>query len=49
LLTLSTLERAAGRLVNAPVAAIVSDYPEIGEDIDKPSDVESVRKILAAK
>jgi hypothetical protein len=27
----------------------VSAYPEIGEDVDKPSDLEAVRAILATR
>lgn len=48
ILSVSALERAASRMLNAKVRAVVSDYSEIGEDIDKPSDVVAVRKILAA-
>jgi hypothetical protein len=47
-LRLSYLEAAVSRLVRADVAAVISCYPEIGEDVDKPSDLEAVRKILAS-
>jgi len=47
-LKISMLERSVGRMLGASVAAVVSAYPEIGEDVDKPSDVEAVREILAA-
>lgn len=47
-LRMSYLEAAVSRLVRARVAAVVSSYPEIGEDVDKPSDLEAVRRILAS-
>jgi len=46
-LRVSMLERAVERMLGARVAAVVSNYPEIGEDVDKPSDLEAVRRILA--
>ncbi|MCE5197471.1 MAG: nucleotidyltransferase family protein [Armatimonadota bacterium] len=45
-LHISMLERAVSRMLDARVAAIVSAYPEIGEDVDKHSDLEAVKKIL---
>ena len=36
-----------GRMLGGKVAAVVTAYPEIGEDVDKPSDLAAVRKILA--
>ena len=45
-ISVSALERAASRVLGAKVAAVVSAYPEIGEDVDKLSDLEAVRKIL---
>lgn len=48
-LRISMLERAVSRMLHARVAAVVSAYPEIGEDVDKPSDLEAVREILAAR
>jgi hypothetical protein len=45
-LRVSMLERAVEHMLGARVAAVVSDYPEIGEDVDKPSDLEAVRRIL---
>ncbi|MHB9036285.1 MAG: NTP transferase domain-containing protein [Armatimonadota bacterium] len=47
-LSVSMLERAVSRMLDAKVAAVVSAYPEIGEDVDKPSDLEVVRKILVS-
>jgi 2-phospho-L-lactate guanylyltransferase (CobY/MobA/RfbA family) len=49
LLRVSSLERAASRMLGASVAAVVSEYPEIGEDVDKPSDLEAVRAILGTR
>ncbi|MCE5315445.1 MAG: nucleotidyltransferase family protein [Armatimonadota bacterium] len=48
-LRLSMLERAVSRMLDAKVAAVVSAYPEIGEDVDKPSDLEVVRRILSSE
>jgi hypothetical protein len=47
-LRISMLERAVSRMLDAKVAAVVSAYPEIGEDVDKPSDLEVVRRILGS-
>jgi len=46
-LRVSMLEQAVERMLGARVAAVVSEYPEIGEDVDKLSDLEAVRRILA--
>jgi 2-phospho-L-lactate guanylyltransferase (CobY/MobA/RfbA family) len=48
LLRISMLERAAGRMLDARVAAVVSAYPEIGEDVDKPSDLKAVQRFLVS-
>jgi GTP:adenosylcobinamide-phosphate guanylyltransferase len=45
-LKITLLEKAAGRMLDAKVAAVISSYPEIGEDVDKASDVEAMRKIM---
>ncbi len=45
-LKLSRLEEAISRMLRAKVAAVVSAYPEIGEDVDKRSDLDAMRKIL---
>ncbi len=45
-LKVSTLEGAVSRMLRVKVAAVVSAYPEIGEDVDNPEDLEAVRKIL---
>jgi len=45
-LRVGALERAASRMLGGKVAAVVSCYPEIGEDVDKPSDLAAVRKMF---
>jgi hypothetical protein len=46
-LSLSEVELQFSKLLSIKGKAIVLDYPEIGIDVDKPSDLELVRKILA--
>ena len=45
-LTLAEVERLASRLVDAPVRVINSPYPELAMDVDKPGQVELLRKTL---
>lgn len=45
-LKVAYLERAISRMLGGKVAAVFSEYPEIGEDVDKASDLEAARKIL---
>ena len=45
-LLISDLEESISKMVSAKVKAIVSKYPEIGEDIDKASDMEAAKKYL---
>lgn len=45
-LRIVALERAASRMLGGKVAVVISSYPEIGEDVDKPSDLDAVRSIL---
>ena len=47
MLRISMLERSVSRMLGAEVRAVVSAYPEIGEDIDKPSDLSVVRQMLS--
>lgn len=47
-LRLATLESAASRLLGSNLKAVVSLFPEIGEDVDKLSDLEEVRRILSS-
>ena len=48
-LTIPMLEAGVGRLLGAGanVAAIVTEHPEIGTDVDRPEDIDMARKILA--
>jgi GTP:adenosylcobinamide-phosphate guanylyltransferase len=46
ILPVPMLERAVGKMLGGKVVAIPTDYPEIGEDVDKPSDLDAVRKLL---
>jgi len=48
-LSIPDLERVVGRMLGGRVAAVVSPYPEIGEDVDRASDLEQVRKALGAE
>jgi len=45
-LPISLLEKRVSRVLDTHVAAVVSAYPEIGEDVDKASDLAVVRRIL---
>ena len=45
-LKISMLEEAVGKMLGGKVAAVVSPYPEIGEDVDKASDLKAVSAIL---
>lgn len=46
-LTISDIEQRVNKIVNAKAKAIVTPYPEVGIDVDKPADIELVTKILA--
>lgn len=48
-LTLPYLERIATRLLHAPARAIITPYPELGFDVDKPQDLRAVEQALALK
>jgi 2-phospho-L-lactate guanylyltransferase (CobY/MobA/RfbA family) len=48
MLRISALENAASRMMGGKVAAVISAYSEIGEDVDKPSDLAAVRAILSS-
>lgn len=48
-LTVKEAEERISRLVNAPLRAVYTQYPEIGIDIDKPEDVEYVQNYLEAR
>ncbi len=47
-LSLTEIENRASEMVNARAKAIVSTYPEMGIDVDKPADVDLVTKVLSA-
>jgi len=42
------LEQAASKLLNGNVRAVITSYAEIGEDVDKPDDLEAIERLLAA-
>ena len=46
-LTVGEIERRVERILHLRGAGIVSPYPEVGIDVDKPSDLELARKALA--
>jgi GTP:adenosylcobinamide-phosphate guanylyltransferase len=50
-LTLPIAEAAVANVLGdgARVAAIITDYPEIGTDVDKPEDIEIARRLLAGR
>ncbi|MGE5507144.1 MAG: NTP transferase domain-containing protein [Chitinophagales bacterium] len=43
-LTIQDAERRVAQVLGCPVAAVVSEFPEIGVDVDKPSDLELVTR-----
>ncbi|OPZ82597.1 MAG: hypothetical protein BWY76_02667 [bacterium ADurb.Bin429] len=45
-LTIVELEAVATRIMDAPIKAIITPYPEIGFDVDKPADAEAVERAL---
>ncbi len=45
-LKISALENNVSRMLCGKVRAVISAYPEIGEDVDKPSDLAAVQTIL---
>lgn len=46
-LTINEAEQRMSQLLGIHGVTIVSEYPEIGIDVDKPSDLELVRRVLA--
>jgi len=48
-LSIAEVESKASRLLGIRGVAVVSGYPEIGVDVDKPSDLLLVRRILAGQ
>ena len=47
-LALGELERRASEILGYRGVSIISPYPELGTDVDKPSDLELAEKIIAA-
>lgn len=45
-LTIRDIEDRAGRMLGLTARAVISPYPEIGVDVDKPSDLELARREL---
>ncbi len=48
-LDVSSIEQAAGRVMGGKLRALVSSWPEIGEDLDKLTDFEAAEELLAAR
>jgi len=46
-MTIAMAERRISSLVGYRGAAVISDYPEIGVDVDKISDLDMARRLLA--
>lgn len=49
LLSIPMLEQSVGRMLGGRVAAIISEYPEIGEDADRADEIEFFSAILQEK
>jgi 2-phospho-L-lactate guanylyltransferase (CobY/MobA/RfbA family) len=47
--SIASLEAAASRALGAKVAAVISDFPEIAEDVDKESDKDAAAFVLASR
>jgi|Deesub1362A_J573_1020465.scaffolds.fasta_scaffold01099_11 GTP:adenosylcobinamide-phosphate guanylyltransferase len=48
-LDIAQLEKRASKVLGIKVLGIKSSYPEIGTDVDKPSDIEIVKRYMAGK
>jgi len=48
-LDIAQLEKRASKVLGIKVLGIKSSYPEIGTDVDKPSDIEIVKRYIAGK
>jgi CTP:molybdopterin cytidylyltransferase MocA len=46
LLPIPMLEQTVAKMLGGSVKAVVTNYPEIGEDVDKPGDLAYVRELL---
>ena len=47
-LSLAELEKRVSQLLGVKGVAIISPYPEIGTDVDKPSDFELAERVIGA-
>jgi GTP:adenosylcobinamide-phosphate guanylyltransferase len=45
-LSITAVEKKVSRMFKISCTAIITDYPEIGNDVDKPSDIEFVNKYM---
>ena len=45
-LSLGELEKRASKILGFTSTAIISPYPEIGTDVDKPSDLELAERVM---
>ncbi len=45
-LTIAEAERRVSKMIGAKGCAVISDYPEIGVDVDKASDLEMAKRLL---
>lgn len=48
-INLHSLESVVSKLLNGHVRAIISEYAEIGEDVDKPDDLAVVERLLSTR
>jgi len=48
ILSIPRIESRFSEILNIKATAIISNYPELGNDVDKPSDIELVRRYMAA-
>ena len=46
-LTIDSIKKKCDKLMNINAEVVISPYPEIGNDVDKPSDIEFVKKYLS--
>jgi GTP:adenosylcobinamide-phosphate guanylyltransferase len=49
LLSLGKVEKRVSEILGITGAVVLSDYPELGIDVDKPSDLELVRTVFSAR
>jgi GTP:adenosylcobinamide-phosphate guanylyltransferase len=48
-LTIADLEQRVGNLLQIRARAVISPYPEVGIDVDKPADYQLMEKVLSTK